>query len=96
MDWWEEQQAAIVRDPSHIPASLAPMALLPDYAAQYLASISDTLSEFYLCRKYDPHDVCLVASARSPGKSSFDQMLWPARGVGKYFSRVLCCPVGGI
>jgi hypothetical protein len=65
MDWWEEQQAAIVRDPSHIPASLAPMALLPDYAAQYLASITDTLSDFFLCRQYDTHVLCLVASARS-------------------------------
>ena len=71
MDWWEEQQAAIVRDPSHIPASLAPAALLPDHAAQYLASITDTLSEFYVCRKYDSYDVCLVASARSLGTSFF-------------------------
>ena len=71
MDWWEGQQVAIVRDPSHIPATVAPMALLTSCAAQYLASISDTLSEYYLCRKYDPYDVCLVASARWLGTIFF-------------------------
>ena len=29
LDWWSGQQAAIVRDPGHIPPTVAPMALLP-------------------------------------------------------------------
>ena len=63
-DWWAGEQAAIARNPDHVPPNVAPMALLPASAAQYLATITDTLSEFYLCRKLELYDSFLVASGR--------------------------------
>ena len=71
LDWWAEEQKEIAREPSHIPSLTAPSAVLPDVAVQYLASITDTLSEYFLCRQYDMHVLCLVASARSLGTIFF-------------------------
>ena len=63
--WWAAEQTEIHSEPSHIPSLQVPSALLPDSAAHYLAQITDVLSEFFLCRKYDTYVVCLGASARS-------------------------------
>jgi hypothetical protein len=71
LDWWADQQEEIAREPSHVPSVTAPSAVLPDCAVQYLSRITDTLSDYFLCRHYDTHVLCLVASARSLGTIFF-------------------------
>ena len=65
LDWYAEQVDEIVREPSYVPPLKLPSALLPHVATQYLASITDSLSEYFLCRKYDTYVLRLVVPARS-------------------------------
>jgi hypothetical protein len=79
LDWWVAQQEEIAREPSHVPSLTTPSAVLPECAAQYLSSITDTLSEYFLCRHYDTRVLCLVASARSLGTIFFSLRAYDQR-----------------
>ena len=90
LDWWVAQQEEIAREPSHVPSLTTPSAVLPECAAQYLSSITDTLSEYFLCRHYDTHVLSSVALARSLGTIFFSMRVCGRREATVSFAVVSC------